>query len=104
MSRSPEGKHPGFPGMPGAVPLDGAGRPVQAVRARTERVVTFRGCNAGMFAIMDEEEKVLHYKMIIMDPHENIRYEFDFDNRVRMQWAQDLHSFPGIGEKKPDGE
>lgn len=112
MSRSSSGGHPGVPIpldhlAPGGIRLDKSGRiddgsPKVNLPPRTKRTVDFQGCNAGIYAVLDENNVCLHYKLMIVDPWENVTYSFDFLTDVREQWETQLGSMPLVGEKPPE--
>lgn len=91
-------KIPGTPGAskipPGAVLL---GATPQA-RPRTHRTVEFQNCQAGLYVLLNEANICIGYKLLIIDPHENIRYELEFDDDVRQQWETEIGNFPLVGE------
>jgi hypothetical protein len=80
---------------PGAVLLK---PPEQGPPPRTTHLISLQGCQAGMYVILDQENKCIGYKLIIMDPNEFKRYEFEFGDDVRQQWETEIGEWPLLGE------
>jgi hypothetical protein len=79
------------------VPLLGQPRPVPPTIHKT----TFHGCEVGFYAVLNEENVCIEYKLVIIDPREAHTYELGFDQELRDTFHKDLGQFPDVGTVPP---
>lgn len=85
-----------IPGIPGTFDVPILGNHQRGI-PRTVHLTEFQGCKIGVEYIVNEEHKVLHYRLKILDMGENHLYHFDLDEKLRQDMIQMLMEVPLIG-------